>query len=216
MLKLLGLGPPITSSQKPETIVSTPAIAATSVPPECPPSVIVDTQEHQPLYLKPEQTDLLRDSLIRAGFRRYGDVFVHSKSAVTIELKGLCISVDAKGLSEGDVCEFLRNDIDSDSTMMDVGKHLLKAVNDMRIMSSTEADAEASDAVTATTVDPSDSGFFEQRCEEKLPTRSQLSQHIWPDGSCQIDGSRNLVIFTFGDKIMKKTAIRARGSQVTM
>ena len=233
MLRLLGLGPPIASAQKSETNASPsdqcsaavssdqnaeqvdskvkPSVVAAAAPSQSP-QALSNTPKRKRLLVKPEQIDVLCDSLTSAAFCRYGNVFVHSKSAVTLELKGSQISVDAKGLCEGDVYEFLRHELEADSALTNVGKHLLEAINGMRTMASAEADPETRSVAS---LDASDAGLFDKRCMERLPSSSELSEYIWPDGSCRINGDRQLLVFSYGDKKMKKSALRARGSQVT-
>ena len=234
MLRLLGLGPPIKSDPKPKPDVSPkkqcstaassdknvqkmtskakPSAVSTSGPSESPKPLASTPTRNFLLPLKPQQIDVLCNSLVSADFCRYGNIFVHSKSAITLELRGSKISADAKGLSEDDVYEFLRYELEANTSLTNVGKHLLETINDMRAMASVEADPEDSSEAS---LDPSDAEFFDKRCMERLPTSSILSEHIWPDGSRQINRHRPLLIFSYGDKKMKKTALRARGSQVT-
>ena len=77
-------------------------------------------------------------------------------------------------------------------------------------MSSKAADAAADDD---TAVAESNDMDYESRCRAKLPSPEELSAMIWGDGDRQIDPSRQLHIYTWGDHLMKASALKTRGSQ---
>lgn len=87
---------------------------------------------------------------------------------------------------------------------------LLKNVQDMIFHAGTNADAEEDDEESSDNAGDEAlcPGGWEARCRAKLPGIDEQSQLIWPDGKMKINRDRELLVYTWGDKLMKVTAVK--------
>ena len=162
---------------------------------------------------------LLPVSLEAAGFLRFGSSFVHAKLRCTIELHNPtecgatsdCVVATADGMDDEDLVQFIALELATNPTCVGFGTQLVKAVRDMRFMASEDADTDVSHSQGAPA--PSTHGEVEERCRDKLPTPDALSAIIWPDGSRQINGERQLQLLTWGDSLLGKRSEKLRGVQ---
>mmetsp|Transcript_54545 Transcript_54545/g.65650 ORF Transcript_54545/g.65650 Transcript_54545/m.65650 type:complete len:390 (-) Transcript_54545:152-1321(-) len=164
----------------------------------------------------------LPPSLEAAGFTRYGEhCFVHEQENCTVEMeppdphnpvgRGSMVLVTATGVGEEELAEFVAMEL-SVQRYAEFGSQLLEGVRMMRHMASDAADEDNDDddggRSAAGTQDD-----YDERCYAKLPTSEDIQIHPRWDQSLTIDPTRQLHIYTWGDALMKKTALKSRRSQ---
>ena len=148
-------------------------------------------------------------TLLNSGFIKCCETeFVHPGVGITVELTSDGLgSIEANGVDTEAIGAFVVLDLEAHPDRSLFGHRLVIGIQDMRKMSSTSADP-AEKCVPVST----DDSEFEQRCRKKLPTSDELEVLIWPDGCFHITRERQLHIYTWGDAMMNKAALRARGS----
>ena len=183
-----------------------------------------------------EEAALLRTqlppSLEAAGFTRYGEhCFMHEQEPhCVVEIlalgvtpragvrRGAAVVATAGGVREEDLAEFVAMELAA-LRPAEFGKQLLEGISMMRHMAGEAADAsgEAEEGGGGGGGGaPHQAGQldFDERCRQKLPPPDEIHAHPrWADGALRIDAGRRLHIFTWGDALMKKAALKARKSQ---
>jgi len=160
-------------------------------------------------------------SLQEVGFETHGMCFIHGKEPrCEVELFELAelgvrsemlVTVTAAGLGEEELANFVAMELAADRPE-EFGAQLLEGVKNMLHMSGVEADAETVSGGTTTTTGNADD--FLTRALEKLPSVEEIRSHPrWLDSKLHINRDRQLHIYTWGDALMKKTALKSRHSQ---
>ena len=151
----------------------------------------------------------MKQSLLNSGFIKCGETeFVHPGVGITVQLTSDGLGpIEADGVDSEAIDAFVVLDLEAHPDRSLFGHRLVKGIQDMRHMSSVSADP-AEKCVPVIT----DDSEFDQRCRQKLPTSDELGALIWPDRCRHITTKRQLHIYTWGDAMMNKAALRARGS----
>lgn len=170
-------------------------------------------QKDRTMVLKVDDHAELTKGLVDAGFICYGSsLFVHSHEpectvSLGTALDHLVLSVDVPGLSERDVACFVEAEL-AVGKYKYFGSQLLAWVVDACHLEGLDADPAGCSSHAS--VDATD---IAARCRAKLPSPEVISAMLWPKGLRHMNCSRALQIFTWGDNILTKSALKARGSQ---
>lgn len=187
----------------------------------------VEDQRHSPedprtFALTEDQGHAVTISLGSAGFMACGVCeHVHVGAGISIELVtpstrvGATITVVAEGVDADAIVAFLELEFEVAPDCVEFGPRLVTCVRDMRHMGG-ESTSKSDHVIVGDSTNrdhTDDDSDIEARCRTKLPTPQELSCAIWPDSARTIASTRVLKIFTWGDALMKKSALKARGSQ---
>ena len=175
-------------------------------------------QEWQGRLVPADNQKSIVASLQEVGYETHGMCFLHHKQPrCEVELYELearsdvLITVTAAGLGEEELANFVAMELAADRPE-EFGAQLLEGVTNMLHMSGTEADAEHVSVGTTTTT--SNANDLLTRALEKLPSVDEIRSHPrWIDDELDIKRDRQLHIYTWGDALIKKTALKSRHSQ---
>lgn len=164
-------------------------------------------------------------SLQAACFEQFGLCFIHGKfprCEVEVELDDslgnatITITATAAGLGEAELARFVAMELAADRPQ-EFGAQLVEGVQSMLHMSGTEADAAPDGSGGGAAADggaAGNGGSMLERALEKLPSIAQVRSHPrWVDSGLDVKRDRRLHIYTWGDALMKKTALKSRRSQ---
>jgi len=161
-------------------------------------------------------------SLQEVGYETHGMCFIHEQEprceVELFELEAtseILVTVTAAGLGEEELANFVAMELAADRPD-EFGAQLLEGVRNMLYLSGVEADADvdhgSGGGTTTTTRNNADD--FLARAIEKLPSVEEIRSHPrWLDHQLHINRNRQLHIYTWGDALMKKTALKTRNSQ---
>ena len=160
-------------------------------------------------------------SLQEVGYEKHGMCFIHGKEPrCEVELFDLAelearseifVTVTAAGLGEEELANFVAMELAANRPA-EFCAQLLEGVKNMLHMSGVEANAETVSGGTTTTTGNADDLLT--RTLEKLPSVEEIRSHPrWLDHKLRINRDRQLHIYTWGDALMKKTALKSRHSQ---
>jgi hypothetical protein len=164
--------------------------------------------------------EAIEASLHASGYDGYGNCFIHSEEPrceveihVQEELGDLTcmVTVTAAGVGEDELARFVTMELAA-GRPHEFGAQVLEGVTNMLHMSGTEADASGGGGGAAAAAASSDDLLA--RAIEKMPSVEQVCVHPrWVDGQLGVKRDRQLHIYTWGDALMKKTALKSRKSQ---
>eukprot|EP00035_Acanthoeca_spectabilis_P027583 m.467113 g.467113 ORF g.467113 m.467113 type:complete len:401 (-) comp25919_c0_seq1:42-1244(-) len=163
-----------------------------------------------PVHLNQRQLAALMTSLSVSGFIACSrEEHVHASEGITVIVSTTAtVLVSAQGVEANAIAAFLALELEIAPNCAAFGARLIQAVKDMRHMASDGPGEEVHD-----NEDEVDESTAQSRCRAKLPSAADLSCDIWPEGIQKINSGRRIVIYTWGDALMKRSALKARGSQ---
>ena len=169
-------------------------------------------QQREELLVSAECQELIMTSLHKVGYEKHGMCFIHEQEPrCEVELvqsgSDAVITVTAAGLGEEELSDFVAMELAADRPG-EFGAQLLEGVQNMLHMSGMEAESHENSTAGATSDD------LISRALAKLPSVELVRSHPgWTDCKLEINTERQLHIFTWGDALMKKTALKSRHSQ---
>jgi len=179
-------------------------------------------------------------SLQASGYEGYGMCFIHEQeprcevefefeftddvnaaaapAAAAAAAQTVLITVTAAGLGEDELARFVAMELAANRPD-EFGVQVLEGVKNMLHMSGAGADALAgacadAGADAAAVGNAAASDDLLTRAVEKMPSVDDVYAHpCWVDCKLSVKSDRRLHIYTWGDALMKKTALKSRKSQ---
>jgi hypothetical protein len=183
-------------------------------------------QEHEQqrldLLISADCQNSIVASLQDAGYEKHGICFIHDhEPRCEVELlesdldagSKFLVTVTAAGLGGDEIANFVAMELAADRPL-EFGAQLLEGVSSMLHMSGAQAVTAESDSSGATGGLDTGADELLARALEKLPSVEEIRAHPrWVDSELSIQRHRQLHIYTWGDALMKKTALKSRSSQ---
>ena len=165
---------------------------------------VLDFMEDQVKHPVPHEGTLIR-SLKAVNFTTYGgNLWSHNQTGITVQLKSDGLVAWVPSVSDDDVLQWLQLQLTANPDCSHFGQSLLDAAENFTFMAGAQADADP-----AAKEESGDAPDGDLRSMARLPSVVELAEQI----GRAISTDRDLVIYTWGDKLKTKAAIKQLGSQ---